>query len=195
MFLYSRDLHNKYHNQIQDNYKKATMVRKSHQCGIGTVGSAFAKFFHPNKYICNKFPNDYKTQHLNNVTIIRDGTGVVRHIQQRCYFCNVPGIDHVLHIVTSNFKVEQPPAIIFEAKRQATDLPGAITPSNAEDENCCSLNNMEQNVSSRRTASKDIADLRRRGITVDDDNEPGPGNIPDFNQIPITTNHCLGQTW
>ena len=89
------------------------MVRKSHRGGIGAVGSAFAKFFHPSEHIRSKFPNDYKTRRLNNVTIIRDGTEVVRHIQQCCYFCNVPGIDHVLHTVISNFKVE--PAIIFEA--------------------------------------------------------------------------------
>ncbi len=77
----------------------------------------------------------------------------------------------------ANFKVEQPPAIIFEAKRCATDFPGAITQSNAEDENCCSLNNMEQNVSSRRTASKDIAELHCQGILVNDDNEPAPENV------------------
>ncbi len=139
--------------------KKSTMVRKSHQGGIGAVGSAFANFFHLSQQIRSKFPNDYKTRCLDNVTIIQDGTEVVRHLRQHYYFCN--------SIAT----------VIFEAKRHATDLPGAITQSNAEDENCCSLNNMEQNVSSRRTASKDIAELHCQGILVNDDNEPAPENV------------------
>ncbi len=96
---------------------------------------------------------------LDNVTIIWDGTEVVRHLRQHYYFCN--------SIAT----------VIFEAKRHATDLPGAITQSNAEDENCCSLNNVEQNVSARGTTSKDIAELYCQGILVDDDNEPAPENV------------------
>ncbi len=161
--MYSRNLHNTYHNQIQDNHKKAMMVRKSHQGCIRAVGSVFAKFFHTSKHICNNFPNNYKTRHLDNVTIIQDGTEVVCHLQQHCYFCYVPDIDHILHIITANFKVEQPPGIIFDAECRATDLTGAITPSNTKDENCCSLNNMEQNVPASKTATEDIAELCCQG--------------------------------
>ncbi len=77
---------------------------------------------------------------------------------------------------TANFKIEQPPAIIFEDKCGVTGLPGTITPSNSEDENYCSLNNVEQNVSASKTASKDIAELHIQGIMVEDDSEPAPEN-------------------
>ncbi len=66
------------------NHKIATMVRKTHRGGIGAIGSAKASYFHPSEHIRTKFPNDYKTLRLENVTIVHDGTARVNHKEQRC---------------------------------------------------------------------------------------------------------------
>ncbi len=66
---------------------------------------------------------------LENVSIIRDGMPRVNRRDQRCYFVNVDGIDHILHIATKNFHVDVPPAIIFDAERQqinTTNPPQAV---------------------------------------------------------------------
>ncbi len=78
---------------------KSNMVRKTHQGGINTIGSAKAGYFCPSKYIDTKFPNDYKTLRLENVTIVHDGTVQVNHKEQRCYFVNIEGINSTLYIV------------------------------------------------------------------------------------------------
>ncbi len=97
------------------------MVRTTHRGGIGAIGLAKASFFHPGEAIRNKYPNEYRTMRLENVSIIRDGTARVNRRDQRCYFVNVAGIDHVLHIVTKNFHVDVPHAVIFDAERQQTN--------------------------------------------------------------------------
>ncbi len=153
------------------------MVRTSHRGGIGAVGSAFARYFHPSQHVRDAHPNEWKTKRFSDVTIVRDGIETVRHKQQRCYFCNIPGINQILYIVTANFKVEQPPAIVFEAERRPTDAPGEITKANNSIDNRRSLQNVEQNVASGRSTNEDIIELRRLGIQVDDDNKPAPENV------------------
>ncbi len=101
----------------------------------------------------------------------------VQHEEQQCYFCNIPGIDEILYIVTANFKVKQPPAIVFEAEHCPTDAPGKITAVNNSIDDRCSLQNVEPNVASGRSTNEDIIELCHRGIQFDDDNKPAPENV------------------
>ncbi len=175
-----------YHTKkLHNSQKPSTMVRISHCGGIGTVGSAFAQYFHPSQNVRDAHPNDWKTKRFSDVTIVRDGMETVHHKQQRCYFCNIPSIDQILYIVTANFKVEQPPAIVFEAERRPTNAPGEITAVNNSNDNWRSLQNVEPNVASSRSTNEDIIELCHPGIQVDDDNEPAPENawaLPQSNQ-------------
>ncbi len=95
--------------------KNLMAVRTTHHGGIGAIGLAKAPFFHQGECICNKHPNDFHTRHLENVSIIRDGMAHVNRHDQLWYFVNIKDIDHVLHIVTKNFHVDVPHAIIFDA--------------------------------------------------------------------------------
>ncbi len=88
--------------------------------------------------------------HLENVTIVRDGTAQVNHKEQRCYFVNVEGIDAILHIVVKNFWVDQPPAVIFEAEREAADLPIKAAVAN-------SRNKAEETRHSQQNVSANVA--------------------------------------
>ncbi|KAL7471152.1 hypothetical protein ACHAXS_011440 [Conticribra weissflogii] len=151
------------------------MVRKTHRGGIGAIGSAKASYFHPSEHIRTKFPNDYKTLRLENVTIVHDGTARVNHKEQRCYFVNVEGIGAILHIVVKNFRVDQPPAVIFEAERQTADPPVEAAAASSRNE-AEEIRRSQQNVSANVAPREEIAELRRRGIEVDDDNEPAPEN-------------------
>ncbi len=71
----------------------------------------------PSSFIHNKYPNDYKTNQLENVTIITDGVVCVNRCDQWCYFVNVDSIDHILHNMLKMFQVDVPPVIIFEAEQ------------------------------------------------------------------------------
>ncbi|KAL7473681.1 hypothetical protein ACHAXS_014180 [Conticribra weissflogii] len=140
-----------------------------------------AKYFHPIEPIHEKYPENFQTRRLENVTIIGDGTEVVCRQEQRCYYCTVPGIDNVLHIVAKHFKVEQPPVINFEEERPPADiLPAgsAVAPSLSDEveESRRSLQDVERTVSSRHASAEDVAELRSRGIEVYDDDEPAPEN-------------------
>ncbi len=161
---------------LHHSQKPLTMVRIFHCGSIGAIGSAFAQYFHPSQHVHDAHPNDWKTKQFSDVTIVRDGMETVCHKQQRCYFFNVPGIDQIRYIVTANFKVKQPPAIIFEAEHRSTNAPGEITEANKSIDNQCSLQNVEQNVVTGQSTNEDINELRLRGIEVDDDNEPEPEN-------------------
>ncbi len=133
------------------------MVRKTHGGGIGAIGSAKASYFHPGKHIHAKFPNDYKTLRLENVTIVCDGVVQVNHKEQRCYFVNIEGINSILHIVVKNFQVDQAQAVIFEVEHQVTDLPVEVVATrvgNEAEETRCSQQNGLANVTSREEIAK-----------------------------------------
>ncbi len=126
------------------------MVRKTHQgC------------------ICAKFPNDYKTLYLENVTIVCDSMVWVNHKEQQCYFVNIEGIDSILHIVVKNVQVNRPPAAIFEEKHQVTDLLVEAVATRAEDE-AEETQYSQQNVTTNVISRKEIIELCSQGIKVDD---------------------------
>ncbi len=82
------------------------MVQHSLPAGIGAIGSAKARFFHPSDKIRGKWPQDNKLQ-LENVLVIGEGMRIVNKRNQWCYLVRIPEIDDgsVFHIVKFNFMV------------------------------------------------------------------------------------------
>jgi hypothetical protein len=89
------------------------MVTQALPAGIGALGSAKARFFHPSDKIRAKWPsdkirakwpNDNKRQ-LVNVLVIGEGQRFVNRKNQWCYIVRIPEIDDgsEFHIVTFNF--------------------------------------------------------------------------------------------
>ena len=90
------------------------MVSRSLPAGIGAVGSAKARFFHPSDKIRAKWPNDNKRQ-LVNVLVIGEGQRFVNRKNQWCYIVRIPEIDDgsEFHIVMLNFTVNVAPEVPF----------------------------------------------------------------------------------
>ncbi len=95
----------------------------------------------------------------------------VNRRDQWCYVVNVDGISHMLHIVTKNFHVNVPPAIVFDTERQ--QINATIPPQAVDNNELCSLQeNVKANVNTQLMAAKEIAELCFQGIEVDNNNVP-----------------------
>ena len=142
--------------------------------GIGAVGGALAKYFHPSAAIRAKWPNDYQKRRLENVIIVGKGLANINHRSQISYQCRIAEIDNntVFNIVHSNFKVtaEGPTPFEDEVVQTVAGPPRAAVDPNAN------ARSSTTNVAANVELTEDIAALRRQGITVDDDNEPAPEN-------------------
>ena len=105
----------------------STMPRLSLLGGIGAVGSAMARFFHPSKHIRAKWPNDDKC-HLTGVLVVGEGMRRVARKEQMCYLVRIDDIDEdiVFHIVKKNFKITEAPTEPFpsESRIHAPAAPG-----------------------------------------------------------------------
>ena len=100
--------------------------------GIGAVGYAMARFFHPSEHIRAKWPNDDKRR-LTGVLVVGEGMRRVGRKEHMCYLVRIDDIgeDVVLHIVKKNFKITQAPTEPFpsEARIHARAAPGdAVNP-------------------------------------------------------------------
>jgi hypothetical protein len=155
------------------------MVRRSLPAGIGALGSAKARFFHPNARIREQWPNDYKRE-LTQVLVIGEGQRTVNRREQWCYIVRIPEIDDgtEFHIVKFNFTVTTAPETPFPGEerrgprsrrnqRPAAAAAAEVDPNRVVDRNA---------VSSVGEGEDAIEELRRQGIEVDDDNEPAPEN-------------------
>jgi hypothetical protein len=58
--------------------------------GIGAVGSAKARFFHPSAKIRERWPNEHGTLRLSGVLVTGKATHRVNRKQQICYECRIP---------------------------------------------------------------------------------------------------------
>jgi hypothetical protein len=136
-----------------------------------------ARFFHPSKKIRDQWPNDDKRR-LTDVLVTGEATHAVRHKQQLGYLVCIQEINDgtEFYIVKRNFKIVSAPPTPFASKEpQAAD--GPPVPNNARERQ--SSNNVTSNIvggMSRAATREEIEELRRQGITVDDDNEPAPEN-------------------
>jgi len=155
------------------------MVTQSLPAGIGALGAAKARFFHPSEKIRAKWPNDNKRQ-LTNVLVIGEGKRIVNRREQWCYIVRIPEIDDgsEFHIVKFNFSVTVAPAVSFTGEqhrgprgrrhqRPAAAVATEVNPLRLADRDV---------VPNVGEGGVDVDDLRRQGIEVDDDNEPAPEN-------------------
>ena len=155
------------------------MVTRSLPAGIGAVGSAKARFFHPSDKIRAKWPNDNKRQ-LVNVLVIGEGQRFVNRKNQWCYIVRIPEIDDgsEFHIVKFNFTVNVAPKVPFlgelnrgprlHRQQRPAAAVGEVDPLRA------ATREVVPNVG--ELGGDDLKDLRRQGIKVDDNNEPAPEN-------------------
>ena len=155
------------------------MVTQSLPAGIGALGAAKARFFHPSEKIRAKWPNDNKRQ-LTNVLVIGEGKRIVNRREQWCYIVRIPEIDDgsEFHIVKFNFSVTVAPAVPFTGEqhrgprgrrhqRPAAAVATEVDPLRLADRDV---------VPNVGEGGVDVDDLRRQGIEVDYDNEPAPEN-------------------
>ena len=153
------------------------MPRSSPAAGIGALGSAPARFFHPSAKIREKFPNNDKRR-LEGVIITGQGTFKVNRRQQECYCVRIDEFDDgtIFHIVRGKLRIDQAAAVPFvppPAPRASTNIPGeAVDPDRSAQTNARS--NIEGSL--RAETREEINELRQQGIVVDDDNEPAPEN-------------------
>ena len=71
------------------------MVRK--RGGIGALGSAQARFFHPSVKIREKWPNDHKRLRLKRVVVTGKEMFRISRRDQLAYKCRNVEIDNGLH--------------------------------------------------------------------------------------------------
>ena len=96
------------------------MVRK--RGGIGALGSAQARFFHPSAKIREKWPNNHKRLRLKIVVVTRKELFRIPRRDQLAYKCCIAEIDdgRKFYICANNFRVDQDPVQPFEDELMAT---------------------------------------------------------------------------
>ena len=112
------------------------MVSKSKRGGIGAVGKAPARFFHPSEPIRARYtnPEEYKRAVLTGVTLISRARE--RLLKRRggneidIYVVNIPGFDATFKVGVKHFSVTQEAEEPFEEERQTppTAAPPAVPP-------------------------------------------------------------------
>jgi len=153
--------------------------------GIGAVGSAKARFFHPSLKIREQWPNQHQQIRLSGVLVVGKGVHRVNRKDQLCYECRISEIDDntIFHISCNNFKVETSPSTPFE------DEIVPSTPAQPPSERLIAATRRSRDDAVLRVEASDvvpnvvggsraeeIAEMRQQGIQVDDDNEPAPEN-------------------
>jgi hypothetical protein len=153
------------------------MPRKALLGGIGAVGSAMARFFHPSKKIHDTWPQDDKRR-VEGVLVVDEGIRKIRHKDQMCYLVRINEIENIIfHIAKRNFKVTAAGALPFASEKPAATVVPALNAPVIDDMRA-STRNVVPNAGnlSRGGTREEIEELRRNGITVDNDNNPAPKN-------------------
>lgn len=144
--------------------------------GVGAVGSAKARFFHPSAPIREQWPNTHGTARLSGVRLTGKEPHDVNRREQLCYACEIPELPHrTFYIACSNFKVEESPTTPFPDELALSR--NAPAGSTAEEQNRDRVLRTDAgNVARNINDTTEIEELRQQGITVDDDNDPAPEN-------------------
>ena len=84
--------------------------------GIGALGSAQARFFHPSEKIREKWPNDHKRLRLERVVVTGKEQFRISWRDQLAYKCRIDDIDDgsEFHIYANNLRLDQDPVQPFE---------------------------------------------------------------------------------
>ena len=146
-----------------------------------------ARSFHPSAKIRENWPNDHKRLRLERVVVTGKEMFRVSRRDQLAYKCHIAEIDNrsEFHICANNFRVDQYPVQPFEDESMTTPCthPAAEPDNNKEarGSNKNASNNIGQGAN-----QEDIAELRRQGIKVENE-ECLPENLStseNENQIP-----------
>ena len=151
--------------------------------GVGAVCRAFVKYMHPSELMRNKFVNITAQLKISDLIAIRQEVRRVRRKEQMCIIFRHPYWENQeIYCCKRWVRVLQeghqdhlfdPPSLTVDDLRtpnteeEGIDIPVEVFRSNA--------------------SAEDIANVRRLGLDVDDDNEPAPENIPSPN-VPNQTN-------
>ena len=155
--------------------------------GIGAVGSAVARFFHPSARIRERWPNEYQKLRVPGVVVVGKGQHRINRKVQVAYECRIPAIDDstTFHIVCSNFRVDEAPATPFEDESFALPVAPRTTAADRNQQLRASLTNDDENgLGAREVLAEHVAQLRAQGIEVDDDEEALPENVPQGPPVP-----------
>ncbi len=130
-----------------------------------------ARFFHPGKRICERWPAKER-RHITGAVITGEGERRVGQRQQMTYLVTIPefGEGVTFHIVKRNFQVNANPKTVFESKVTTVNpvLPPMVDADHA------SINNVVPNVFGGAGICEEIKQLCAEGIEVDDNNKPLP---------------------
>ena len=152
------------------------MVRK--RGGIGALGSSQERFFHPSANIIEKWPNDHKRLRLERVVVTGKERFRILRRDQLAYKCRIAKIKDgsELHICANNFRVYQYPVQPFEDELMAA----ACSHPAAEPDNNKEARGSNENASNnigQGSNQEDIAELRRQGVEVENE-DCLPENLP-----------------
>ncbi|KAL3826861.1 hypothetical protein ACHAXA_005703 [Cyclostephanos tholiformis] len=168
------------------------MVSTSKPGGIGAIGSAASRLFHPGDKVREKYPKDAKLRCVN-VEITGEGLRRIKNEAKMCYLISIPEVEGECYIAKKCFRVEQGPDMPFESERTplCRDIPRPLP--HGEDRTV--LFNVVHNV-----GTDEVRELRAQGLEVNDDNEPldkGAGAPPplEYNgphnfTVPTHCPHC-----
>jgi hypothetical protein len=154
--------------------------------GVGGVGSCISRFIHPSKPIRDKYVNRPKGHKLENLTVIAEGLKTVRRgggptnvfIFSHGDFPDVEfyAARRYLHITE-----EGPEDGLFDQEEEVAPVPRCRATREEVQARVGGVDSVDIPIPVPRNSNlsaDDLADLRRQGIAVDDDNDPAPENVP-----------------
>ncbi len=83
---------------VDPNLRHRTMVSTSKHCGIGAIGSAASRLFHPSDKVHKKYPKDANL-HCVNVKITGEGLRRIKNETKMCYLVRIPEVEGECYIV------------------------------------------------------------------------------------------------
>ncbi len=135
--------------------------------GIGAIGSAASRLFHPVDKVHEKYPTDANIRCVY-VETTSEGLRTPKNEMKMCYLVSIPKVKGECFIVKKSFRFEQGPDTPFESER--APLPRNIPRPLPHGEDRTLLFNVVRNVGNGLV--DEVLELRAQGLAVDDDNEP-----------------------
>jgi hypothetical protein len=139
--------------------------------GVGAIGKAKARYFHPKNPVKEKLQELYEKHEFTNVLIVGKGVHRVNKKDQKCYECRIPDIDEsiVFKLVCSHLSVTQSPNEPFPDEVTTTPVaPAADQNFHLRVSQTNEPASFSGNYSDPDDRAAAIATLRAEGIEVDD---------------------------
>jgi len=153
------------------------MARRKKTLGKDAVVSVLLKYVHPSEHIRNKFVNPLPNQVLQNCTVLRQEVKKIHARNQLAIVIRHPEFmdgDSPIELYATKrwFKIqEEGPADFFFTQPAATA--NTEVPEEEEQEMPAAI--LEQ---AERGGTLEVEDYLGMGLTVDNDKEPAPENVP-----------------